>query len=97
MQRPRVLFPALQSLESEYLSGPSSSGGALPYWWEPALSSEDVVDFNDVMRGLAEHAMLHEGSVDLTGDGDTVGVGQGLGTRRNGAKGPVVHWREDVP
>lgn len=72
-------FEALQSLESEYLSGPSSSGGALPYWWEPALSSEDVVecdlleqllngdDFNDVMRGLAEHAILHEGSVDLTG------------------------------
>jgi len=69
---------ALSSLNSEYFTS-TAAAGSLPYWWEAPVSAYDVDecnllqqllnsnDFRDMMRGLAEHALLHDSEQDLMG------------------------------
>eukprot|EP00581_Thalassiosira_minuscula_P015415 CAMPEP_0183723114 /NCGR_PEP_ID=MMETSP0737-20130205/14821_1 /TAXON_ID=385413 /ORGANISM="Thalassiosira miniscula, Strain CCMP1093" /LENGTH=361 /DNA_ID=CAMNT_0025953365 /DNA_START=277 /DNA_END=1362 /DNA_ORIENTATION=+ len=69
----RRAFEALQSLDSEYLAPHASEGGSLPYWWVPALASEDEQecellqqllngdDLQEMMRGLASHVLYLHG------------------------------------
>ena len=74
----RRAMDVLGSLDSEYLKS-SSASAALPSWWEPPISAEDVEecnlirqllnggDFCDMLRGLAGNAMQHNSSDELEG------------------------------